>query len=73
MMSEKKRISPCIKRMRFYLLYRYIYVPAIKTTGRYYLCPNGCLSAERTDTCLTLLAWCSLSVADERTGVCSLD
>lgn len=42
MMSEKKnRISPCIKRMRFYLLYRYIYVPAIKTTVRYYLCPNG--------------------------------
>lgn len=74
MMSEKKnRISPCIKRMRFYLLYRYIYVPAIKNTVRYYLCPNGCLSAERTDTCLTLLAWCCLSVADERTSVCSLD
>lgn len=73
MMSEKKRISPCIKRMRFYLLYRYIYVPAIKNTVRYYLCPNGCLSAERTDTCLTLLVWCSLSVADERTGVCCLD
>ena len=73
MMLEKNRISPCIKRMRFYLLYRYIYVPAIKNTVRYYLCPNGCLSAERTDTCLTLLVWCSLSVADERTGVCCLD
>lgn len=42
MMSEKKnRIPPCIKRMRFYLLYRYIYVPAVKIPFGIICVPTG--------------------------------